>query len=588
MKKIISALLVLLLLTPMKVSAASATLNGTSTVRANSTITVTLALTGNKMSGISGEITYDSNLLTFSSYNSKLPKNWSHDYSTSNGKISIIAADNGVNNSLNSTTVATISFKVNSKVTEGTAINIKASGKVTNVDATVTETYSASYSKKVAAPLSANNNLSSLKVSNSTLSPSFSSSVTTYSVSVPYETSKLSITAKAADSKASISIKNNSLKAGATTNVTVVVTAQSGAKKTYTIQAKRGADPNYVASSNNNLTSLKIMEAVLSPVFSTEKQSYIAYVPFEVSEVHINAKAVDNNASITISPTNELKVGNNSITITCIAESGDSKVYNLNVVRAESFDGAAIAVNENIVEELIQQMNKASKNTKEKKSFYLDFSAMENKQLDTKIFTVLKEFDNAELIVNLGPLSLIFNSADIQGVSGDFYNLKYISPPNNQEEIRKYFSNDDYRAFSITSEMFDLPGYAVFSLVGDFLNKEKYYVYFYDEKQQQLVLIAQKLSADNYGVLRYRFNTAGDFIITTQYLDSVTLHESIDNQNEAGWLTFLNDLATDDFVLYGIIGGSAVAILLLGVFLGYLGERKKFRRYIKRRSEEDE
>lgn len=82
---------------------------------------------------------------------------------------------------------------------------------------------------------SSEKNLSSLSVSEGTLSPKFSAGTTTYKVDLTNEVEKLTISAKAKDSKAKVSgTGEKELKIGEN-NFTVTVTAQDGSKKTYTI-----------------------------------------------------------------------------------------------------------------------------------------------------------------------------------------------------------------------------------------------------------------------------------------------------------------------------------------------------------------
>lgn len=82
---------------------------------------------------------------------------------------------------------------------------------------------------------SSEKNLSSLSVSEGTLSPKFSSGTTTYKVDLTSETESLTISAKAKDSKAKVSgTGKKELKIGEN-NFTVTVTAEDGSKKTYTI-----------------------------------------------------------------------------------------------------------------------------------------------------------------------------------------------------------------------------------------------------------------------------------------------------------------------------------------------------------------
>ncbi len=88
--------------------------------------------------------------------------------------------------------------------------------------------------------LSSNADLKSLKVNGYSLTPKFSSATTSYSLEVPFEAKKISVTAVPADSSAKVvSVKGSSkLNVGKNT-VTIVVQAQNGTQKTYTIAVTR-------------------------------------------------------------------------------------------------------------------------------------------------------------------------------------------------------------------------------------------------------------------------------------------------------------------------------------------------------------
>ncbi len=85
-----------------------------------------------------------------------------------------------------------------------------------------------------------NANLSSLTLSAGTLSPNFTAARTNYTVSVPYETDKITLYTKLSDAKAKVAILSNptNLNVGANT-IKVTVTAQNGSQKIYTVVVTR-------------------------------------------------------------------------------------------------------------------------------------------------------------------------------------------------------------------------------------------------------------------------------------------------------------------------------------------------------------
>lgn len=198
-----------------------------------------------------------------------------------------------------------------------------------------TELGTISYSKAVAAPLSTNNNLGSLTVSNASISPAFNAGTIYYTASVPFEVSKLNITATAADGKATVSVYSPNLTPNGTTYATVTVTAENGAKKTYTIAVTRAQDPNYVASGNNNLSGITVNGFLLSPVFSAENTQYVIWLPYETDKVTVSGTAADSKASVSVEGGSALVAGaDNEIKVICTAEDGTQKVYTVIAKRA--------------------------------------------------------------------------------------------------------------------------------------------------------------------------------------------------------------------------------------------------------------
>lgn len=114
---------------------------------------------------------------------------------------------------------------------------------VTAQDGKTQKTYTITVTR--AAALSSNDNLSALTISSGTLSPRFSSSTTTYKDSVAKRVLSVTVTPITADSTAIIAVNGIAVTSGrasqkinlnvGTNTITVIVTAQSGATKTYTI-----------------------------------------------------------------------------------------------------------------------------------------------------------------------------------------------------------------------------------------------------------------------------------------------------------------------------------------------------------------
>ena len=343
MKKIVSLLTAIILcvalMLPLTVSAASASasLTGPGTVRAGDTITLSFNLNGSGIYGASGTLSYDSSQVTMTGTSRKMGSPWAVEFNGNN----FVAYDNNLSSPINGNkTLFTVTFKVNS-VAAGTNIKITYTGVTAsdgNADANVG---TVTYSTTIAAPLSTDNNLASLTVSNATISPAFSAGTTNYSASVPFEVSKLNVSATAADGKAKVSVNSPNLTPNGTTDVTITVTAENGAKKTYTISVKRAQDPHYKPSDNNNLSGITVEGFLLSPVFSAENQQYLIWLPYETENVTISGTAADSKASVTVEGGTGLKAGqDNEIKVICTAEDGTQKVYTVIAKRAAAHDGS--------------------------------------------------------------------------------------------------------------------------------------------------------------------------------------------------------------------------------------------------------
>jgi hypothetical protein len=347
MKKMFSIILALILCVgAMSVAAfaaeATATLTGPDTVRAGDTITVTFKLTGKGIYGVSGTLDFDSKLLELKSADCGIKKDWVLELNA--GSNTVLVYDNNLESPIDSAaTVFTAKFKVKDNLAVGTKIhisytNIVASGGNSDISVSTVK-----YSATIAPPMSKDNTLSSLKVSDATISPAFDASVTKYTAEVPFSVEKLNVTAKANDSKAKVSVDSPTLKPGAVTDVTVTVTAENGDKKTYTISVKRGQDPNYVPSGENALSGIMVDGFLLSPVFNPDVTQYVIWLPYEVESVTVTGTAASELAGVMVIGGEALVAGqDNTIQVICIAENGDQKVYTVIAKRAAAHGEAPV------------------------------------------------------------------------------------------------------------------------------------------------------------------------------------------------------------------------------------------------------
>ena len=207
-----------------------------------------------------------------------------------------------------------------------------------------------------AAPLSDNNNLSSLTVSVGTVTPAFSPAMLDYTVDVATGVSSLTVTATVQDSNAGLMINGQGISSGqpreifplappgSDTPITILVRAPSGAEKTYTVTVKRP-----LPSSNATLSALTVSAGNLIPGFTADNTlPYTVNVPAGVDSLTVTATKADLNAVLsasgaviapagvlTGSVSSPLGLGTTTVfTITVIAQDGVSrKDYRINVFR---------------------------------------------------------------------------------------------------------------------------------------------------------------------------------------------------------------------------------------------------------------
>lgn len=200
---------------------------------------------------------------------------------------------------------------------------------VTAEDGTSTKTYTIMVERETPGP-SSNADLASLSVSAGTLSPSFDSDTTDYSVNVGFSVSDVTVGATAAHTKASVTsgAGSHSLSFGSNL-IDVVVEAEDGTEKTYSISITRAAP-----SANANLASLSLSVGTLSPSFNAGTTTYSATVEYLTTDVTVSASTADSTATI-VSGTGSyaLSLGDNVIEVEVEAQDASTKTYTVTVTR---------------------------------------------------------------------------------------------------------------------------------------------------------------------------------------------------------------------------------------------------------------
>ncbi|MBR4852123.1 MAG: cadherin-like beta sandwich domain-containing protein, partial [Clostridia bacterium] len=87
-------------------------------------------------------------------------------------------------------------------------------------------------------------------------------------------------------------------------------------------------------STKNDLASLTVKNAAISPAFDPSVTSYTAEVPFSVSKLEIDAKGVE-KTTVTVDSPNLIPGGTTTVKITVKAENGATKTYTITVKREQ-------------------------------------------------------------------------------------------------------------------------------------------------------------------------------------------------------------------------------------------------------------
>ena len=205
-------------------AAATASISGGGNYKVGQTVTIKFTYSGASYGTAKVIFRYDTSVLQF--------KNCSGTYGETSG-VTPVSLSSGGSNTLGCTltfkAVGTGNTTVKAETEELYDIDENdLSSSVSTKSTTVSVT-------NPSTQVSSNANLSSMSVSAGSLSPSFSPSVTSYTVNVGSDMSVCTISAKAQDSKATISVSGSkNLKAGKNVR-SVTVTAENGSTKTYTI-----------------------------------------------------------------------------------------------------------------------------------------------------------------------------------------------------------------------------------------------------------------------------------------------------------------------------------------------------------------
>ena len=194
---------------------------------------------------------------------------------------------------------------------------------------------------------SSNANLSNLGITPNDFK-GFKAQVTKYDVTVPTDVESVTIYANAQDSKAKVTgVGKQNLQTGEN-KFDVVVTAEDGTTKTYTLNITRDTSSQNTENvpdkyTGDGLSSLNIENLELDPKFDTQKYEYTVKYFGEKEKLDINATATDPYYDIEITGNEKLVEGENIINILVSDPDGNNVATYQITVKKALVDEEAIA-----------------------------------------------------------------------------------------------------------------------------------------------------------------------------------------------------------------------------------------------------
>ncbi|MEL7719561.1 cadherin-like beta sandwich domain-containing protein [Citromicrobium bathyomarinum] len=190
--------------------------------------------------------------------------------------------------------------------------------------------------------------LSSLSVSEGTLSPAFDPAQTGYTVAVGEAVATIALTPTAADAGATITVAGAAVASAQASGpvalsagqnaIVVEVTAPDGTTRQYTVTVTRAP------SSDATLAGLSVSAGTLTPAFDPAQGNYTVRVANDVDTITVTPTAAGVGATITVngiatasgsaSAPISIVVGTTPVTIRVTAANGASRVYSVPVTRA--------------------------------------------------------------------------------------------------------------------------------------------------------------------------------------------------------------------------------------------------------------
>lgn len=177
-----------------------------------------------------------------------------------------------------------------------------------------------------------NTDLKELRIDIEGLSPNFKKYNYEYYLNVPNDVKEIEVLAITENPNSKVEISGNTNLKEGLNNIEIQVTSEDlTQKKVYYIQATKTPD---LELANTNLETLAIEDALLNPAFDINETIYKTEISSFTENINILAIPQNEKASVEIQGKENLKQGNNLITIIVTAPNGfTQKKYKINVYK---------------------------------------------------------------------------------------------------------------------------------------------------------------------------------------------------------------------------------------------------------------
>ena len=352
MKRILALTVIAVLLLPLvsigAFAAAGIDVSGASKAYPGDTVTLTVKINASEITGANAaqfDMVFDSEQISYKSCDD-LRSEWDVTKSTPSGAVRLLFSCNkNGGDTLGGETFVKVKFTLSDSLAKGE--NVSVSFKNISISSTENEanpseaTYSVEITKK-----SSDATLYSLSIGDVTLSPAFSSDVTSYTATVDYRTTPLKVNYKTNDANAKAKVAGATLKEGKNT-LTITVTAEDGTTKKYTVAITMKENPNPL-SSDSKISSLSLSTGTISPEFDPDVDEYTVYIDSAVTSITFSPVANDKKATVSKKVVG-ITDDETEVIITCTAEDESKRNYKFTVIRENDGEETTDTTESNIV-----------------------------------------------------------------------------------------------------------------------------------------------------------------------------------------------------------------------------------------------